>query len=106
MRVRGSRRRSWTWSDFPFRNSLIALFALCVASVSAVAADLKPLVDALGKGGYEETLKHVGELAATGEPAAAPVLDALAAGDLYVRKADGAVVIGKKSGDGSRSAIR
>ena len=69
-------------------------------SVPAAAADLKPLVDALGKGGYEDTVKHVGELAATGDPAAAPVLDALAAGDLYVRKADGAVVIARKAGDG------
>ena len=93
-------RLLWTRSHVPFLNSLIALFALCLVSVPAAAADLKPLVDALGKGGYEETVKHVGELAATGDPAAAPVLDALAAGDLYVRKADGAVVIAKKASDG------
>jgi urea transport system permease protein len=79
--------------------ALLALLALCLAAPPAGAGDLKPLVDALGKGGYEDTVKHVGELAATGDPAAAPVLDALAAGDLYVRKSDGAVVIARKAGD-------
>ena len=78
---------------------IVALLALCVAAVPAFAADLKPLVDALGKGGYEDTAKHIGDLAATGDPGAAPVLQALDAGDLYVRKADGVVVIAKKSGD-------
>jgi urea transport system permease protein len=68
--------------------------------VPALAADLKPLVDALGKGGYEATAKHIGDLAASGDPAAAPVLQALDAGDLYVRKADGVVFIARKSGDG------
>ncbi|AWK88426.1 urea ABC transporter permease subunit UrtB [Azospirillum thermophilum] len=82
--------------------------ALCVAvlcSHAALAADvtpadLKPFVQALGSGGYAGTEKALGRLAEAGDPAAVPVIEALQAGDLHVRKADGAVVIARKAGGG------
>jgi urea transport system permease protein len=79
---------------------LIALAALLSLAPAAGAADLRPLVEALGKGSYDDTAKAVAALAATGDPSAVPVLDALGNGDLYVRKSDGAVFIALKSGDG------
>jgi urea transport system permease protein len=82
------------------RRFVLLLLAFSALVWPAVAADLKPLVDALGKGGYEQTSKQVAALAASGDPAAAPILEALANGDLYVRKADRAVFIAVKSNDG------
>jgi urea transport system permease protein len=67
---------------------------------SALAADLKPLVRALGGGGFAEVERAVAALGETGDIAAAPVLEALAAGDLHVRKADGEVVIARREGAG------
>ncbi len=61
---------------------------------------LRPLVNKLGEGGFKETEAQVGALAATGDPAVAPALEALSSGDLYVRKSDGMAVIGTKAGPG------
>jgi urea transport system permease protein len=89
---------------------LVAIVCALVFSIaSAHAADLAPLVEALGKGGFSDTEKAVQALAATGDPAVAPVLEALGEGDLYLRKSDGKVVIGKKQAhwrSASRSAAR
>ncbi len=79
----------------------IALIALCVSpQVRAQSQDLHPLIKALGQGSYSDTEKQINALTATGDPAAAPALEALANGDLYVRKSDGEVFIAKKAGDG------
>src|ERR1700690_789531 len=75
-----------------------ALFALFL--LPANAADLASIVRSLGQGGYEETAKHIGQLAATGDSAAAPVLQALSDGNLYVRTEDGVVFVATETDDG------
>ncbi|SMH48209.1 urea ABC transporter permease subunit UrtB [Azospirillum agricola] len=83
------------------RRALRWLMAVCVVaatSTAALAADLRPLVQALGTGGYAGTEKALAQLSEAGDPAAVPVIEALQAGDLYVRKADGAVVVARKAG--------
>jgi len=80
--------------------AFLALTAPAIVIGDAFAADLPPLVRALGVGGYADTEKALAKLAETGDPAAVPVIEALQAGDLHVRKADGAVVVAKRSGNG------
>ena len=81
---------------------LAALVALVLAPAPAAAqgTDLRPLVNALGKGSFEDVEKSVARLAATGDPKAAPALRALMAGDLYVRPSDGAVFTAARAGTG------
>jgi len=85
------------------RLTLLALMA-AVALLSAMpgpasaAEDLRPLVDKLGLGDFEETARAVDALAATGDARAAPLLEALANGDLNIRKSDGRVVIAIRDG--------
>jgi urea transport system permease protein len=66
--------------------------------------DPKPLIDALAKADFSETEVLLGKIAATGDTRVVPALEAFAAGDLYFRKADSVVFIGKAAG--SRSTIR
>ncbi|MGF7176402.1 urea ABC transporter permease subunit UrtB [Azospirillum doebereinerae] len=83
------------------RRALRWLLAVCVVAATtsvALAADLRPLVQSLGTGGYAGTEKGLAQLSEAGDPAAVPVIEALQAGDLYVRKADGVVVIARKAG--------
>ncbi len=85
------------------RRALRWLMAACVAvatTSAALAADLRPLVQTMGSGGYAGTEKALNQLSDAGDPAAVPVIEALQAGDLYVRKADGLVVIARKAGSG------
>jgi len=63
-------------------------------------ADLRPLVNALGAGGYNETDAAIQELARTGDPAVAGILEALGAGNLYTRKSDGEVFIASRASGG------
>lgn len=89
------------------RRALRWLMAVCVVVATSTAAyaadpraiDLRPLVQALGSGGYSGTEKALTQLSEAGDPAAVPVIEALQAGDLYVRKADGTVVVARKAGD-------
>ena len=76
---------------------LSAIVALCIASM-AMAADLATLVANLAEGGYSDRETAIGALAASGEARAATILQALSAGELYVRTADKVVVIGKGEG--------
>jgi urea transport system permease protein len=76
---------------------LATLFSFTV-SLSAHAADLRDLVNALAKGGYSETEAQINAIAATGDPQAVAVLEALNEGEVYSRKSDGAVFIARKSG--------
>jgi len=76
---------------------LPVLAALFVAG-SAMAADLATLVANLAAGGYSERDAAITALASSGEARAVPVLQALSAGELYVRTADKTVVIAKGSG--------
>ncbi len=82
---------------------LLALLPLALFSSAAGAQDhaaLRPLVDALGQGSFSDTEKQVSALAATGDPVVVRALEALSEGDLYVRKDNKAVVIGKRAGSG------
>ncbi|MBN9016807.1 MAG: urea ABC transporter permease subunit UrtB [Rhizobiales bacterium] len=87
---------------FPSRLAALAIIALTLFGVlrPAFGADLTAQVNALGQGDYAALEKAIGDLAATGDPQVAPVLDALSNGDLYVRKSDNAVVKAAKSGSG------
>src|SRR5258708_7467745 len=77
---------------------LSALASLLIAGM-ALAVDLPVLVANLTTGSFGDRETAVGALAASGEVRAAPILDALAAGQLYVRKSDNTVVIGKPDGN-------
>ena len=83
---------------------LFAVFGVILSALpmsSGMAADeatLRPLVNALAEGGFDDTARQVEALAATGDPRVAPVLEALAGGDLYVRKSDNAVFKAERAG--------
>ncbi|MBS0520216.1 MAG: urea ABC transporter permease subunit UrtB [Proteobacteria bacterium] len=77
---------------------LPVLVSLLLAGV-AMAADLGSLVTNLTTGGFGDREAAINALAASGEARAAPILEALSAGRLYVRSADNLVVIGKQDGD-------
>jgi urea transport system permease protein len=55
--------------------------------------DIAALVNAMGEASLRELGEIVEQLTATGDSAVAPVLEALAEGDLYVNEADGSVVL-------------
>ncbi len=80
--------------------TLLVMLALVAAPVMAQTSTetLRPLVDALGQGGFDGAEKAIGDLAATGDPAVLPILEALGAGDLNVRKADKRVVLVREEG--------
>ena len=69
--------------------ALIVIAAGIVTPAPAQDNHLRDLINALGKGNYAELEKQVNAIAATGDSAAVPALEALAEGSLYVRKADG-----------------
>jgi len=79
---------------------LLACLALLAASLARAegADDAAALLRALPKGSFGDRIAVVNRLAATGEAAVVPALEALAAGDLYVRKSDGAVFVAKRTG--------
>jgi urea transport system permease protein len=79
---------------------LIAITVMLLFPVrAALAQDAASLLNALPAGSFKDREAVVLSLAATGDPAVIPVLEALSAGTLYVRKADGKVFVGKTSGD-------
>lgn len=67
-------------------------------SFTAAAADLTDLVRALSQGSFDDRSKAIAALAASGDPRAVAPLGALNAGNLFVRKAEGDVVIARKDG--------
>ncbi|MCY3701747.1 MAG: urea ABC transporter permease subunit UrtB [Rhodospirillales bacterium] len=84
---------------------LAAVFA-CFAFAATVAggapashaATLEEAVQGLSAKSYKDRAVGVEVLAATGHPRAIPILEAMAKGQLFVRKADGVIVIGHKTG--------
>jgi urea transport system permease protein len=82
----------------------LAILVLSLVSLPAHAQDagLRDLINGLGKGNYAETEKQVNAIAALGDTAAVPALEALAAGNLYVREADGVVFITEAAGNNLR----
>src|SRR5229473_2469888 len=77
---------------------LSALASLLIAG-AAVAADLPALVGSLTTGSFGDRETAVGALATSGDARAAPILEALAAGQLYVRQSDNLVLIGRTDGN-------
>lgn len=73
--------------------------AAAVIAATAWAADLPALVTNLTAGGFGDRETAIGALAASGDARAAPILEALGAGQLYVRKSDKLIVIGKPDGN-------
>jgi urea transport system permease protein len=75
---------------------------LCVLMLAvgrpAAAADLEPLVTQLAVGDFAAKIAAVEALAATGDPRAVPVLDAMLAGRLAIRPGDSRVVITEPRG--------
>ena len=80
------------------QGGLVGALASLVVAGSVLAADLAGLVANLVAGGYGERDAAITALAASGEARAAPILQALGAGELYVRNTDKVVVIAKGSG--------
>src|SRR6266446_7583153 len=81
-----------------FAGLLSALVALLLAG-AALAADLAGLVANLTTGGFGDRETAITALATSGEARAAAILEALGAGQLYVRSSDKVVVIGKPDGN-------
>ncbi|MBK8174707.1 MAG: urea ABC transporter permease subunit UrtB [Rhodospirillales bacterium] len=79
-------------------SAVFAAFLIALAATPADADDVEQLVQALGDRNFSTKITAVGDLAATGDPRAVPVLDAMLAGDLAVRSSDSKVVIIEHSG--------
>ena len=75
------------------------LAALVLITGAVLAADVQSLVTNLTTGSFGDRETAVGALAASGDARAAPILQGLSAGQLYVRKSDNVVVIGKPDGN-------
>jgi urea transport system permease protein len=80
-------------------SALAAVLATVLIAGVALAADLPALVGSLTAGSFADRETAVGALAVSGDARAAPILEALAAGQLYVRKSDNLVLIGKTDGN-------
>lgn len=85
-----------------FRALAAMVLCVCMLSAGAQAQTLSDHVDALAAGGFKNTTSAVEAMAASGDPAVAPVLEALTNGDLYFRKADKRVFRVEKSGKNFR----
>ena len=78
---------------------LVFLMASFLPS-NAAEADLRAIIAKFAAGtGFAATEAVVRELAATGDPLVERPLGALAEGNLYIRKADSLVFVGKEAGD-------
>jgi urea transport system permease protein len=78
--------------------ALVLGACLLAAAPKAQAGDLAPLVPPLGTGSFAEKIEAVGKLAATGEPRAAEILQALVDGRLVTRKEDSRVLVAAPDG--------
>lgn len=77
---------------------VIIALAMMLPHPPAHAQDFGAAVNALGARSFADKEKAVGALAQTGDPKAVPVLEALERGDLWQRKSDSKVFIGKEAG--------
>lgn len=84
------------------RIALVLVLAAAVLGGPAQAQSASPseLISRLAGADFGETERIVEALAATGDPAVAPVLEALGEGDLYFRRSDNAVFIARRGGAG------
>jgi len=79
--------------------SMMALSVALLLTAPATADDFADAVHGLNADGYAEKGQAIDALAAVGDDRSAAILGALMEGNLFVRDADGRVLIGKKSGD-------
>ncbi|MDR6816786.1 urea transport system permease protein [Neorhizobium sp. 2083] len=79
---------------------LLLCLMFSFAAPSFAQSDPKPLINALAKADFGEAEKLIGQLAATGDARLVPALNAFSEGDLYFRKSDNLVFIGKAAGSG------
>ncbi|MBV8409500.1 MAG: urea ABC transporter permease subunit UrtB [Alphaproteobacteria bacterium] len=77
---------------------LVSALVVVLFATATLAADLQSLVTNLTTGGFGDRETAIGALAASGDPRAAPILEAMGAGNLYVRPSDKTVVIGNPDG--------
>ncbi len=78
---------------------LVMVLGVMLGGLPASAGDdPAALIKALGTANFTEAEKIVGELGKTGDARVVPALEAFGAGDLYLRKSDGNVFIGKAAG--------
>lgn len=75
-----------------------ATFAAIPAQAQIADAELTTLVDALAPGSFKDRETAIGNLVATGDQRAVPVLETLLEGELYVDEATGKVVFTAASG--------
>ncbi len=71
-----------------------------IGAAQAAEDPLQAQIDALGTGGFSQTAKQIQDLAGTGDSRVIPALEALLAGDLFVRQSDKKVFITKKNDGG------
>ena len=76
-----------------FLSVLTLVSAQQPASAQTSEEDLRPLIQALAEGSFDDKADAIKALAATGDPAVARVLEVMREGDLYQRKSDDLVVI-------------
>ncbi len=81
-----------------FLKLMLMVLMSAVAAPTLAQSDPKDLIDALGKASFKQAEELLTQIAATGDARVVPALEAFAEGDLYVRKADGAVVITRAAG--------
>ncbi len=71
----------------------LCLLVSCLATGLRAQEDIRPLVDALGAGGFPQKIEAVGALAASGDAKVAEILQNLSDGKLYAPKTGGAVYL-------------
>jgi urea transport system permease protein len=79
--------------------ALLTLIFVLLLSGMAWAQDIGALVNAVAQGDFKARETAISVLAISGSEATVPTLEALAAGNLYVRKSDQKVFITKAAGD-------
>lgn len=77
---------------------MLALLLATLAARPAAAEEIGAAVARLAAASYADKLAAVEAIAASGDARAAPVLEALLAGRLFVRRADGAIVLAEGRG--------
>jgi urea transport system permease protein len=82
----------------PIRFITLLILFLSLAAPSFAQSDPKDLINALGTASFKQAEVLLTQIAATGDARVVPALEALAEGDLHVRKSDGAVVITRAAG--------
>ena len=88
------------WLSMHSLRPVIVAIMLALSSIASAAQDMSTPINQLAIGGFKEREAAVSSLAASGNPAAVAVLEALASGSLFVRKSDQKVFIATPTSDG------